>query len=61
MIINKDQVQGRIDQLKGKIKEATGKAVGNPALEVEGYVEKNLGKVQAKVGDIREAQAKLPK
>ena len=52
MSINKDQVQGRIDQAKGAIKEAAGKAVGNPSLEVKGNVEKNLGKVQAKVGDI---------
>jgi uncharacterized protein YjbJ (UPF0337 family) len=61
MTINKDQVQGRIDQLKGSIKEATGKAVGNPTLEVEGNIKKNLGKVQAKVGDIREDLAKRPK
>jgi uncharacterized protein YjbJ (UPF0337 family) len=58
MTINRDQVQGRIDEAKGAIKEATGKAVGNPSLEVKGSVEKSLGKVQAKVGDIRENMTK---
>jgi uncharacterized protein YjbJ (UPF0337 family) len=61
MGINKDQVQGRIDEATGAIKEVAGKAVGNPSLEVKGNVEKNLGKVQAKVGDVREDLAKLTK
>ena len=61
MTINKDQVQGRIDEAKGAVKEAAGKVVGNPTLEVKGNIEKNLGKVQAKVGDIREDMKKPPK
>ena len=61
MGINKDQVQGRIDEAKGAIKEEAGKVVGNPSLEVKGNIEKNLGKVQAKVGDVREDMAKLTK
>ena len=54
MTINKDQVQGRIDAAKGAVKEVTGKVVGNPTLEVKGNIEKNLGKVRALFGDIRE-------
>jgi uncharacterized protein YjbJ (UPF0337 family) len=61
MSINKDQVQGRIAEAKGAIKEEAGKVVGNPSLEAEGNIEKNLGKVQAKVGDVREDMAKLTK
>ena len=56
--INKDQVEGRIDEAKGAIKEVAGKIVGNPSLELRGNVEKNLGKVQAKVGEIREELTK---
>ena len=44
MSINKDQVQGRIDQAKGAIKEAAGKAVGNPSLEVKGNIERIKGR-----------------
>ena len=61
MSINKDQVQGRIEATKGAIKETTGRVMGNPTLEVKGNIEKNLGKVQGKVGDIRADMKKQPK
>lgn len=61
MGINKDQVQGRVDEAKGAIKEVAGKIVGNPLLEVKGNLQKNLGKVQATVGDVREDMKKPPK
>jgi len=54
MSINKDQVKGRVEEVKGAVKEATGKLVGNPTLEVKGNIEKNLGKAQVKVGEARE-------
>ena len=52
--MNKDQVKGRIEEAKGTVKEVTGKVVGNEELEVKGNIQKNLGKVQAGVGDIKE-------
>ncbi len=51
--INKDQVAGRVEEAKGTIKEAAGKLVGDETLEAKGNIQKNLGKVQAKVGDIK--------
>jgi uncharacterized protein YjbJ (UPF0337 family) len=54
MSMNKDQVKGRVNEAKGTIKEATGKLVGDKTLEAKGNVEKNLGKVQAKFGDVKE-------
>ena len=54
MGINKDQVKGRVRKVKGTIKEATGKLVGNKMLQAKGNIQKNLGKVQAKVGDIEQ-------
>ena len=54
MSINKDQVKGRVEEVKGSVKEATGKVVGDRTLEAKGNIEKNLGKVQAKVGDIKQ-------
>lgn len=58
MSINKDQVDGRVEQLKGTLKEATGKVTGDANLEVKGNIEKNLGKVQSKVGDLKESLKK---
>jgi len=54
MGINKDQVKGRIGEIQGKAKEVVGKAVGNKQLEVKGNVQKNVGALQAKVGDVKE-------
>jgi uncharacterized protein YjbJ (UPF0337 family) len=53
MSINKDQVKGRATEVKGKVKEAAGKLVGNERLQVEGKMDKAAGKVQAKFGDIK--------
>ena len=52
--MNKDQVKGRVEQAKGKVKEVTGNIIGNKKLETEGAVEKNLGKGQAGYGDAKE-------
>ncbi len=52
--MNKDQVNGRVEQAKGSIKEAAGKVVGNPNLEAEGKVDKATGKAQATYGDVKE-------
>jgi uncharacterized protein YjbJ (UPF0337 family) len=61
MGINKDQVKGHVEEAKGAVKEAVGKIVGNPSLEVKGNIEKNLGKSQAKFGDVKEALKKAEK
>lgn len=54
MGINKDQVHGRAEEVQGKVKEVVGKAVGNKELEAKGNIQKNIGAVQAKVGDVKE-------
>ena len=51
MNVNKDQVQGRVEEVKGTVNEATGKVLGDKTLENKGNIQKNFGKVQAKVGD----------
>jgi uncharacterized protein YjbJ (UPF0337 family) len=53
MTMNKDQVEGRVRESEGKIKEVVGKLVGNETLELKGKVQKALGEAQAKVGDIK--------
>ena len=49
--MNKNQVEGRLEEVKGAIKEATGKVVGSNKLKAEGQADKIAGKVQANVGD----------
>lgn len=58
MSINKDQVKGRANEAIGKVKEIVGEAVGNKKLEIKGVIQKNIGNVQAKVGDIKSAVTK---
>jgi len=48
----KDKAMGTAKDLKGKAKEAVGKAVGNPNLRDEGRADQVEGKVQKKVGDV---------
>lgn len=56
--MNKDQVKGRVEDVKGKVKEAAGKAVGNDRLTAEGQVDQIVGKTRAKVGDAKESVKK---
>jgi len=52
--MNKDQVKGRYEEAKGKVKEVAGKAVGNKDLEAEGIAQNSSGKVRSESGDLRE-------
>ena len=52
--MNKDQVKGRATEVKGDIKEAAGKMVGNQKLQGEGLVDQAKGKAQAGLGDAKE-------
>ncbi|MDF0604869.1 CsbD family protein [Neisseriaceae bacterium TC5R-5] len=61
MSINKDQVKGRVEEAKGRLKEIVGKVVGNKDLEAEGNIQKHDGAVQASVGDAKEHSAKKVK
>jgi uncharacterized protein YjbJ (UPF0337 family) len=53
-VVNKDQVNGRVDEAKGAIKETTGKVLNDKGMEVEGNIQKNVGKAQAGYGDIKQ-------
>jgi len=52
--MNKDQVQGRVEEAKGAIKQTTGRVIGNPDLEDRGTIEKVGGKIQKTFGDVKE-------
>jgi uncharacterized protein YjbJ (UPF0337 family) len=48
----KDQIQGKLHELKGSVKEKAGQLTNNPTLAAEGQDEDIAGKVQKKVGQI---------
>jgi uncharacterized protein YjbJ (UPF0337 family) len=49
----KDQVEGKLHEIKGKVKEAAGQVTKNPDLTNEGQAEELAGKVQKKVGQVK--------
>ncbi len=53
--MNKDQLKGRFEELKGGVKEATGKLIGDKTLEKKGALQKNVGEVQENVGDLKQS------
>ena len=48
-----DKAEGIAKNIAGRVKEVTGKAVGNPCLQADGRAEKVEGQIQKKVGDIK--------
>ena len=52
--MNEDQIRGKVEEVKGKVKAAAGVILDDDALEVEGIVQKNIGKIQSDFGDLKE-------
>ena len=53
-----DKVEGTAKDVGGKIKEAAGRAVGNPNLQDEGTANRVEGKIQKKSGDVKKVFGK---
>ena len=53
--MDKDRIKGSAEQIKGSVKEAAGKALGDKKLETEGMTDKAAGKVQNAVGGLKDA------
>jgi uncharacterized protein YjbJ (UPF0337 family) len=47
---NKNERNGKVDQAKGKVKQAVGTLTGDDELKAEGQVEETVGKGEAAVG-----------
>jgi uncharacterized protein YjbJ (UPF0337 family) len=52
------KIKGTAKEAAGKVKEETGKAIGNPDLQDRGTAEKVAGKVEKKVGDVKKVFGK---
>jgi uncharacterized protein YjbJ (UPF0337 family) len=53
--MDKDRIAGSAKQIKGSIKEAIGKAVGDAKLQVDGKADRAEGKVQNLVGTLKDS------
>jgi uncharacterized protein YjbJ (UPF0337 family) len=54
----RDKAEGTFHEVKGKVKEVSGKLSDNPELEAEGTDEKIAGKVQEKIGQVKKVLGK---
>lgn len=52
--MDKDRSEGKGKKVTGSIKKGVGKVTGNRRLEDEGRAEKTGGKVQNKVGEVKD-------
>ena len=50
--MNRDELEGKAEALKGKIKQAAGTLTRDPDLEDEGVVDEVAGKTQETVGRV---------
>jgi uncharacterized protein YjbJ (UPF0337 family) len=53
-IMDKDRVAGSAKQIKGEVKQAVGKVIGDAKLESEGKADKVEGKIQNAVGGVKD-------
>lgn len=51
----KDKMEGTFHELKGKVKEVTGKLIHDKEMEAEGANEQIAGKAQKKTGQVEKA------
>jgi len=49
-----DQIKGKMRELKGKAKEKIGQKTNDPRLASQGQDEKVAGKIQKKVGQVKQ-------
>ena len=52
--MNEDRVKGSMKDMKGRTKEAAGKALGDEKLKREGQADRVEGKIQNTVGGIKD-------
>jgi len=56
--MNKDRIAGAAKEIKGRVKEAVGKAVGDAKLQSDGNADKVEGEVQNAIGGLKDAVKK---
>jgi uncharacterized protein YjbJ (UPF0337 family) len=52
--MDKNRIEGALDQAKGSVKEAFGKVTGDSKLQAEGAADKLAGKAKSAVGEAKD-------
>lgn len=56
--MNKDQIKGKAENIKGRIKEAAGALTGNKQRQADGLIDRVQGAAREKVGQARHDAAR---
>ncbi len=56
--MDRDRGEGSMKNIKGRMKEGLGKAVGDSKMETEGKMDKTEGKIQNTIGGIKDSLRK---
>jgi uncharacterized protein YjbJ (UPF0337 family) len=56
--MNKDQAKGKVENLKGRVKEAGGALTGDKNTQAEGMADRIKGAAREKLGDAKHAIAR---
>jgi uncharacterized protein YjbJ (UPF0337 family) len=54
LTMNEDQIKGKIEEIKGDVKERIGGATKDRKTQAEGFVEEKKGQLRKEIGDVRE-------
>jgi uncharacterized protein YjbJ (UPF0337 family) len=52
--VNKDKIKGKIEEIKGDLKERIGGATKDRSTQAEGFLENKKGKIRGAVGDLKD-------
>lgn len=53
--MEKEQITGKLDELKGKVKQGIGKTTDDPGLQGEGIADEAKGKLKQAYGNLKDA------
>ena len=59
--MDKDRIGGSAKEIKGSVKEAIGKAIGDAKLQSDGKAEQTAGKIQNAVGGVKDSLREIVK
>jgi uncharacterized protein YjbJ (UPF0337 family) len=54
VVMDKDRIAGTAKEVKGSVKEAVGKVIGDAKLQSDGEAEQTAGKIQNAVGGMKD-------
>ncbi len=55
--MNRDKIEGKIEEVKGNLKKRIGGATEDPSKQAKGWAEEKKGQLKKKVGELEEKTA----